>query len=129
LSARSGQLSLAFGYNKLMNYPNNENGDVFRRMEAHNFDFSKKHVVDFHAVLSTEDAASQIGRMYLADHHSGDKFVNIETKPHQIGGMELLLSKEMLVTYDAISEFEKELAARVAKFEGYLDGWGVLQEE
>ena len=48
------------------------------------------------------------------------------TKPYSEGGMELTLSKKMIVTYEAVSAFEKKLAERVAQVEGYLDGWGVL---
>ncbi|WP_394562184.1 ribonuclease E inhibitor RraB [Aquipseudomonas alcaligenes] len=111
-----------------MKYPNDANGDVFRRLEEHGFDFSKEHIVDFQAVFSTEAEADQIARMYLADHHAGDKLINIETKPYPEGGMELILSKKIIITYQAISTFEKELENRVSKVEGYLDGWGVLQE-
>ena len=110
-----------------MTYPDDANGDVFRRMEATEFDFSAEHVVDFHAVFATEAMADQIARMYLADHKAGDKFTNIETKPFPQGGMELTLSKQMLVTYEAVTTFESALSERVALVDGYLDGWGVLQ--
>lgn len=111
-----------------MTYPDNENGDVFRRMESHGFDFSKEHVVDFHAVMATEEAADKVARMFLADHKAGRKLENIETKPHAVGGMRLDLSKKMMVTYEAVTEFEALLEERVSQFEGYLDGWGVMQE-
>ncbi len=42
--------------------------------------------------------------------------------------MELTLSKKMLVTFDAVSAFEAKLRERVSAVDGYLDGWGVLQE-
>ncbi len=111
-----------------MKYPNDENGDVFRRMEEQNFDFSKEHVVDFYAVFATEAEADQVARMYVADHNAGDKYTNIETNPHSEGGMELILSKRMLVTYEAICALEQVLSSRVSQVEGYLDGWGVMQE-
>jgi hypothetical protein len=111
-----------------MKYPDDVNGDVFRRMENHGFDFTSEHVVDFHAVFATEAMADQIARMYVADHKAGDRFTNIETKPFDQGGMELTLSKRMLVTYEAVSAFESTLADRVSQVDGYLDGWGVLQQ-
>jgi hypothetical protein len=82
-----------------MTYPDDDNGDVFRRMEAHGFDFSTAHVVDFHAVFATEEEADQIALMYVADHKADDTFTNIETKPFERGGIELTLSKRMLVSY------------------------------
>jgi hypothetical protein len=110
-----------------MTYPDDANGDVFRRMESSGFDFTTPHVVDFHAVFATEAMADQIARMYLADHKAGEKLTNIETKPFPQGGMELTLSKRMLVSYEAVTAFESTLAERVALVDGYLDGWGVLQ--
>jgi hypothetical protein len=112
-----------------MTYPDDENGDVFRRMASHGFDFSKEHVVDFHAVMATEEEANKVARMFLADHNAGQKLENIETKPHEVGGMRLDLAKKMIVTYKSVTEFESLLAERVSQFEGYLDGWGVMQEE
>jgi hypothetical protein len=97
-------------------------------MEAHDFDFAREHEVDFHAVFATEEGADQIARMYVSDHKAGDPLTNIETKPFDQGGMELTISKRMLVTYEAIRAFESKLAERVAQVDGYLDGWGVLQD-
>ena len=109
-----------------MEFPNDENGDVLRRMEANGMDFSKEHNFEFFAVLSTEEEANQIALLYLADHKDGDELTSIETKPHEIGGMTLILEKMMLPTYENITQFELKLADRVATVEGYLDGWGVL---
>lgn len=110
-----------------MQFPDDANGDVFRRMQQHGFDFAVEHVVDFHAVFATEAEADQIARMYVADHKAGDKLSNIETKPYEKGGMELILSKRMHVTYENVTSFESKLAARVSQVDGYLDGWGVGQ--
>jgi hypothetical protein len=109
-------------------FPDAANGDVLRRMEDHGFDFAIEHVVDFYAVFATESEADRIARMYVADHKAGDKLTNIETKPFDRGGMQLTLSKRMLVTYETVSAFESKLAERVSEVEGYLDGWGVLQQ-
>lgn len=111
-----------------MKYPDDINGDVFRRMENDGFDFSVEHIVDFYSVFATEAGADQIARKYLADHKAGDVFTNIEARPREEGGMELILSKRMLVTYETVGEFEKKLGELVSKVDGYLDGWGVLQD-
>ena len=97
-------------------------------MERHGFDFEKEHVVDFHAVFATEVEAKQIALMYVDDFKLGDPLTNVETKPFSKGGMELTVSRRMLVTYEAVSAFEAKLADRVSHVDGYLDGWGVLQE-
>ena len=109
-------------------YPDDVNGDVFRRMRAANFDFTEPHDVEFFAVFSTEEGADSVAMEYAADHKAGDHLVNIETRPAESGGMELELVKRMILTHEAVTEFEQRLAARVAKHDGYLDGWGVVQE-
>lgn len=111
-----------------MTFPNDENGDVLKRMLDSGFDFSKPYSVEFFAVLSTEEEADMIAQQYLAEHRNGDKLDNIETEPHEIGGMELILAKTMYLTPENITDFEAKLRKRVSEHKGYLDGWGVLQE-
>jgi len=111
-----------------MIFPNDANGDVFRRLQSSDFDFTAEYVVDFYSVLATEEGADSVAKMFLADHKAGRKLANIETKPHDEGGMCLELSRKMVVSYEAIVEFESLLSQRVDQFGGYLDGWGVMHE-
>lgn len=111
-----------------MDYPTDANGDVFRRLESHGFDFKSPHDVEFFAVFPDEEAADKVAKQYVADHHAGEKLANVETKPARDGGMELVVVKSMLVTYENVSGFEDKLANRVAAAGGRLDGWGVMQE-
>jgi hypothetical protein len=110
-----------------MSYPNDASGDVFRRLEAHGFDFSVPHNVEFFALFPTESQADKVARQYAAKHAAGDTLTNIETRPAKKGGMELVVVKPMLVTYEGVTKFEAELSARVSPEGGRLDGWGVMQ--
>ncbi len=112
----------------IIEFPFDSNGDVFRRMQASGFDFSKPHDVEFFAVFRTEAEADEVAQLYLADHKAGERLVNIETRPAESGGMELELVKSMLLTHGAVTAFESVLRERVATRDGYLDGWGVLQK-
>jgi hypothetical protein len=112
-----------------MKFPKDANGDVLRRMQKAGFDFSKPHSVEFFAVMSTEKEADIIAKQYVKDRECGDTLDNIETRPCETGGMELILAKTMMVTYENITAFEKKLQKRVSAHEGYLDGWGVLVRE
>jgi len=107
-------------------YPDNDNGDVFRRLEEANFDFSQEYAVDFYAVYATEEEADIVARQFASDWNAGQKFKNIETRPVEEGGIELELVPVMKVTYENVAAFEKKLADRTSKVTGYLDGWGVL---
>ena len=108
-------------------YPDDANGDVFRRLEESNFDFSKDHSVEFFAVFATEVEADKIARMYVEDHENNFTLKNIETRPYDKGGMVLELVALMKVTYDNIVNFENKFQKRVTTVEGYLDGWGIWQ--
>ena len=110
-----------------MPYPNDASGDVFRRMEAHGFDFSVPYEVEFFALLPTEAQADKVARQYAAEHAAGGKLTNVETRPGKDGGMELVVVKPMLVTYENVTRFEADLGARVSAEGGRLDGWGVMQ--
>ena len=111
-----------------MTFPDDENGDVLRRMEASAFDFSRPHNVDFFAIFRTKEIADVVAKQFVADHNAGERLVSIETRPSDKGGMELMIVKSMLVTYENVTNFENLLAQRVAQHDGYLDGWGVMQE-
>lgn len=111
-----------------MQFPDDENGDVLRRMAESGFDFSIPHDVEFFAVFRTEREADVVARQFVADRAGGERIVAIETQPAEKGGMELMLVKSMLVTHENVSAFEARLAERVSQHDGYMDGWGVLQE-
>jgi hypothetical protein len=105
-----------------------ENAEVVSRMVADGMNLSIPYEVDFIAVFPTEEAADQVAMWYVADSKAGNKFTNIETRPGEEGGMELLLVKSMLVTAPGITEFEIQLIERAKMHGGYADGWGVLSE-
>lgn len=110
-----------------MSFPDDENGDVFRRMEASCFNFSIPHNVDFFAVLPNMEEADAVAKQFIAGHDAGEPIVSVETCPGEKGA-ELTIVKAMLVTYENVTQFEKLLARRVARHDGYVDGWGVMQE-
>jgi len=110
-----------------MEFPNDDNGDVFRRMREAAVDFATPHDVEFFAVLPTEAAAEAVAMLYVADRARGEALVNIETRPAEDGGMELELVKRMLLTHADVTAFKQCLAERVGAHGGDLDGWGVLQ--
>lgn len=107
-------------------YPDDEIGIVLSRLDEQGFDFSVHHPVEFFVVLTTEEDAERIGEMYVDDHNSGDEMDNIETRPHESGGMELELVKVMQITHENISGFQETLRQRVSQVDGFLDGWGLV---
>lgn len=55
-----------------MSYPDNLNGDVFRRMEASNLDFWIGHTVDTHAFFTKEEAAILMAGAYCKNESPND---------------------------------------------------------
>ena len=111
-----------------MQFPNDVNGDVFRRMAASGFDFGRAHDVEFFAVFRTEEDADRVAKEFVADHNAGDRLVAVDTAPHERGGMELKIVKSMMLTHESVTAFETLLAERSGKYDSYMDGWGVLQD-
>ena len=107
-------------------YPDNANGDLFRKLESENFDFANEYSIEFFAVFATEEEAEKVGYMYVDDKKNGVNMKNIETRPYDKGGMELELVVVMKPTYENVVAFERKLQERVSTVEGYLDGWGFL---
>lgn len=111
-----------------MQFPDDTNGEVFKRMASSGFDFGPPHDVEFFAVFRTKEDADRVAQEYVADHRAGDTLVAVDTQPHDVGGMELKIVKSMLVSHENVTAFEKLLAERSGKYDGYMDGWGILQD-
>lgn len=112
-----------------MRFPDDVNGDVFRRMVASGFDFSVPHPVEFFAVFADGEAANRVARRYIGEHEAGeDTLAGVRTTPLESGETELFIARPMLVTHAAVTAYETRLGERVAQEGGRLDGWGVLQD-
>lgn len=83
--------------------------------------------VEFFSVLSTQEQAIIVAKQYLDEDMNGEKLDNIATHPYTSGGMELILTKTMLVTQENISAFENKLAERLSVHEGRLNGWRIIR--
>ena len=111
-----------------MIFPDDENGDVLRRMAVSDFPFSKFHDVDFFALFARNEDAAFVAKQFIADHEAGNPLVAVKTVPHEAGRTELRIVKSMLVTHESVTAFENLLADRCARFDSQLDGWGVMQD-
>lgn len=112
-----------------MNWPNDVDGDVLRRMEESGFDFSKEVVIDFnidfdHWPLSDEEK-KQIFKLYpdseILDPTPEDIADGIETGYVQFQVNEIL-------TYDLVINVQEEVTKQMEGIGGWCDSWGALQE-
>lgn len=108
-----------------MNIPNDDNGDVLRRMLSHGDDLSKPRDIDFNHVFQSErdasifcEASKRIGfdRMSYRYWEEGSAW-------------DVLVKIFMIPSHSEITEIELTLDTLAKKFGGRADGWGCLQPE
>jgi hypothetical protein len=107
-----------------MNFPNDENGDVLRRMHENGTDLNQPRKVDFIAVFPDEVSARTFGT-----HFAADNIVSFERTDCAEGlPWDVKVTRKMVPTHQAITDFEKMLAHVASGLGGRNDGWGTLSE-
>lgn len=104
-----------------MDYPNDANGDVLRRMEAKGDDLGQVRNVDFTVVFPNEDSAEQFARHFRSLGHK----VSVElTGTDQDFPWDVVVVRHVALSYEGISDFEKVLQSVADHWGGRSDGWG-----
>ena len=103
-----------------MGWPVGADGDVFRRLEADGFDFSKSHEIDFQIDFrawppSTEVIAAVQG-----------KYPNVRVYAPEAGSCGYLqFSIVELVTYDLVLKVQGDMTTLVAPHGGVCESWSL----
>ena len=104
-------------------FPDDEIGDVLRRMAAEGIDLVSPRVIDFEHCFPNEAAA----RAFLATVRANVKEARLISPDSESGsGWEVQCRERMVPTHAAITQTERRLADVAARFGGYADGWGSL---
>ena len=111
-----------------MVFPDDENGDVLRRMAESGFNFGQVHDVDFYAVFGERADAVKVARQLIEADRSENSLAGVSTDDTQGGATELKVVRKMLVTHQSVTVFERRLGEMCAAHGGHLDGWGVMQD-
>lgn len=106
-------------------FPDDENGDVLRRMQEGGDDLSKPREIDFTVVLPSEDAARNFGDHFTA--------AGYDVKVENAGTVaelpwDVVVVKHMLPDHAGITAFEEELEEVAAPLGGRNDGWGCFEQ-
>jgi hypothetical protein len=109
----------------MSSFPDDENGDVLRRMQEHGDDFSKARDVDFTVVFPSEHAAKAFANLI-----SGKGWASSVEMTNCVAELpwDVRVVNHMVPTHAGISQFEAMLADEAKSFEGRNDGWGSLQQ-
>ena len=102
-------------------WPDDADGDVFRRLAAKGFDFSKSYSVDYHVDFETwpipQDAQTALTKMVGFCRPQG---------PNEAGGGSLDFQQYGPVTYESVTSMQRNVSAAMHQYGGRCDAWGVL---
>jgi|SRR5665213_3623297 len=106
-----------------MSYPDDDNGDVLRRIEAGGNDLNLSRAVDFTVVFPNENSAEQ-----FATHFRGLGYtVSVEFSETAEGfPWDVVVVKHMALSHKAIGDFEDLLQSVADANGGQNDGWGCV---
>ena len=106
-------------------FPDDENGDVLRRMQAAGDDLSRPREVQFSVVFSTSISAEQ-----FAEHVRGLGYrVSVEfAETVEDYPWDVLVTKKMLPSHAEIAKFEELLQSIASPLNGRNDGWGCFSD-
>ena len=109
----------------LHQFPNDENGDVLRRMQENGDDLTKAREIDFTAVFPNKQLAEE-----FADHfrQMGHEVSVEETRCVAELPWDVIVVNHMLPSHAEISEFENTLETLAATLGGRNDGWGCIEQ-
>jgi len=114
-------ISRLFG-GKSADFPDDSNGDVFRRMRDAGDDLSKSREIDFNRVFQREEDA---GRFTDAVRQEGYSKVSCEYAD-ELKAWDARVQILMIPTRVVVTEQESKLDAIARKFGGLADGWGCM---
>jgi hypothetical protein len=104
-----------------MNWPNDADGNVFRRLQEQNFDFEKPYAIDFQVDFDrwppTRQALERLRNRYpSATAHEPDAesrgYVQFQVRDR--------------LTYELVTRIQADITDLMAPFGGKCNSWGVL---
>jgi regulator of RNase E activity RraB len=106
-------------------FPDDENGEVLRRMHESGDDLSKPRNIDFTVVLPSKEAAQAVGDHFhkLGYEVSAERTGTVPDLP-----WDLVVVRHMKPEHSEITKFEEALAVLAKEHGGRNDGWGCYEQ-
>jgi Regulator of ribonuclease activity B len=105
-----------------MGWPNDADGDVFRRLANDRFDFSTAHVVDF--VIGFVDRPTLEAVALLRETYP----LAVVSDDTEYGSNYLLFQLHTVVTYDFVTATQTGITELMKRFGGVCESWGVMND-
>ncbi|MDH5326245.1 MAG: ribonuclease E inhibitor RraB [Gammaproteobacteria bacterium] len=106
-----------------MGWPDDEDGDVFRRLELNKFDFSREYEIDFNVEFETWPPQMEALGV-LRDRYGNIRV--IEPGDDYNGYVQLSIVKKL--NYPLVIEIQDIVSRLMAPYGGVCDSWGVMQD-
>jgi hypothetical protein len=103
-------------------FPNDENGDVLRRMESSGDKLDQARNVDFEHIFGTTESALAFAACAL--NQTDTVSINWYDAEHS---WNVRVSRNMVPTHEAITALEASLHKMAQLYGGKADGWGCIQ--
>ena len=113
----------AWGRNMI--HPNDENGDVLRRMEAQGDNLNRARNIDFTVVFADQNAAETFAEHFRKQGYA----VSVEfAETVKELPWDVVVVKHMMPSHHEITDFETTLQEVADTLGGRNDGWGCFAE-
>ena len=103
-----------------MNWPAGADGDVFRRLQSDNFDFTISHKIDFQIDFDPwppqDEVIATLDREYKIERH--------EPQKDALGYIQITIVAPL--TYDLVMGMQDKLSRQLSPFGGFCESWGIL---
>ena len=106
-------------------HPDDDNGDVLRRLESRGDDLTRSREIDFSIVFRSEFAASEFAEAFR---HAGYGVVIRLSNVREERPWDVTVTKYMVPTHASITAFEGELQEEANALDGVNDGWGCFSQ-
>lgn len=109
-----------------MIHPDDDNGDVLRRMEAKGDTLTRPRNIDFTVVFPEQATAEQFAK------HFRDQGYTVSVEGSESGEeypWDVIIVKNMVPLHQAIGDFETSLQQEADKLGGHNDGWGCITQQ
>lgn len=102
-------------------WPDDDDGQVLRRLRDKEFDFSKRYIVDFVIDFETWPPNVQVCERIFKEFPNTVEYTDEET-----GQRVLIVKIENFLTYRLVAETQARLTELASEAGGWCDSWGGL---
>ncbi len=99
-------------------YPDDDDGDVLKKVEAHGADMSKPMRIEFSIDVPDVERARSLSERIAAHGYEPDIFINDED-----GTVSIYCARTMLATHEGVVAAQAELNVLCVTFAAICDGW------